>query len=307
MIKSQNDGLKYNIQEFFKVLLDPESKELKDDFFDVFYDSLLDTLSPALEIPISQPTLQRDLGFDLAIGLLSYCAKLHGYKMRYYLLQSGILPEVFRLLRHNGKEIRLSSLQFVKTLVQNKDETLMKHIVKNNLFEYVMGLLRTVKREGMIMACLRELFDFIEKQNVNTLITHIVEKHAMYLEEELFIRMGVFKRIKEKYVKLRQGPKGEEIKMDLAKKRESPEKAREMKFSDTEEEEKKFSDTEEEEETRKKKKKEMENDTIKIYLPTDGQLSINWLDNKQISAHTVFMINNELLWIKYKPQIAIVA
>jgi len=90
-----------------------------------------------------------------------------------------VLAKVLRLARHRDKCLVLSALRFFRTCVGLKDEFYNRYIAKNRCFEpVVMQLLRNRARDNLVHSSILELFEFIRRENIKTLIAHLAEVHV---------------------------------------------------------------------------------------------------------------------------------
>ncbi len=152
-----------------------------------------------------------NLSLFLALEILTYCARLHAYRIRHYVSHNNILQNLAPLYSHPAKEIRLAMLRFFRALVGNKDESLNKYIVTHKLFDEVVGLLKAARRDSLMQSALLEMFDFIHKESIKTLVVHLMETYKDVFAEPRFARLGPFSNIRIKYEQL-TAPGAEESK-----------------------------------------------------------------------------------------------
>ena len=200
---SKLDGPKYEISEFYKSLLDPESNPLKNDVFDAFYEEHVIELTEFLCTLKADPT-----SICLVLDLLTFCAKSHGYRMKNSVSHNNVLKDLEQLYYHSSKHIRLAMVKFLKTLIGTKDESMCKYISGNDLMKPVISLANKVKRDNMILSAILEIFDIIQKENLKILISYLAEKHMDFIESGPLSHNKALKGIKIKY---EQHTEGEEV------------------------------------------------------------------------------------------------
>ena len=111
--------------------------------------------------------------------LLCFCVAKHSYRIKYFILRNNILVKVLKLASHRDKCLVLAALRFFRTCVGLKDEFYNRYIVKNKCFEPVIAqLLLHQLRDNLIHSAILELFEFIRKENVKSLVAHLMDAYA---------------------------------------------------------------------------------------------------------------------------------
>ena len=106
--------------------------------------------------------------------LLSFCVQKHSYRIKYFILRNNVLAKVLRLASSLDKCLVLAALRFFRTCIGLKDEFYNRYIVKNKCFEPVLAQLqRNRTRDNLIHSSILELFEFIRRDNIKTLISHL--------------------------------------------------------------------------------------------------------------------------------------
>jgi len=196
LLHSSYDSMKFEICEFIKGLLDPDCKDLKDEFFDLFYNKIL----PQLVDFISDAVHHEDeLTISLVLDILTYCARSHGYRSRYYVTHNSVLIRLSKLYSVPSKTIRLAMIRLLRTLVGTNDENISKHIAKLDLFEPLFKLLSTTKRDNLITSAILDLFNTVASQSIRTLIGYMVDKYGKVFIDSPYAIHPVMKKIRSKY------------------------------------------------------------------------------------------------------------
>lgn len=209
---ADNDaGVKSQLSELIRNLLDPDLMEgtaEKDDFLNLFYESFMEPLVSC--ISSGQVVLDKMKGFrskdasgkvakeqmdsDHALvvatqnqvcELLAFCVQHHGYRIKYFILRHNIVQKALQLVLKKGSSSRvagnfltLTVMRFVRACVALKDEFYNRHLVKNNLFEPIMiAFQNNGKRYNLFNSVVIELVEFCRKENVKSLVAHLVEQH----------------------------------------------------------------------------------------------------------------------------------
>jgi len=123
---------------------------------------------------------------SFAVELLSFCVRAHVYRMKCYLLRSGVLGSVLRLLKpansfgplSGDRCLKLAALRFLREILSVNDEFYHRHIIQHNLFGPVFEAFRANPvGDNLVSSATVEMCDFIHSENINSLIEHIVTEH----------------------------------------------------------------------------------------------------------------------------------
>ncbi|NXI19684.1 P4R3B phosphatase, partial [Irena cyanogastra] len=132
------------------------------------------------------------------LELLSFCVEQHKYHMKIYLTKKDLLRRTLVLMKSRHKFLALCALRFLRRIIGLKDELYNRYITLGNLFEPVVNaVLDNRDRCGLVKSALLELFEFIQKEDIQFLIAHIVENFSDALESVKYIH--TFQRLKTKY------------------------------------------------------------------------------------------------------------
>ena len=190
-------GEKPQVAEVLRSLLDPEGMEGReqDDLLNLFYDEFVHKLARPIAgrteagtAPMNgdaeaEPEVEEDVGGggDSVLStqqhvceLLSFCVQKHSYRIKYFILRNNVLAKVLRLARSRDKCLVLAALRFFRTCIGLKDEFYNRYIVKNKCFEPVLAQLqRNRTRDNLVHSSILELFEFIRRDNIKTLVAHL--------------------------------------------------------------------------------------------------------------------------------------
>ncbi|CAG9464867.1 unnamed protein product [Pedinophyceae sp. YPF-701] len=189
-------GLQEQVLDLVRVLLDPETMESSDatksQFLDVFYDLHMQKLIWTLS---GHPCGKEEAGtvsastMGLIVDLLCFCVQQHTYRMKYYILRNNVVEKVMRhLLKRRERWLVLAAVRFVRSVVGLKDEFYLRYITRNNLLEPLVELfLQNGERYNLLNSAILELFDFIRKENIKTLLMHIGQTFLPQLEQVSYV------------------------------------------------------------------------------------------------------------------------
>lgn len=158
----------------------PKKSVLFDTMMDVFKhgvtkgDSLLKTVEPCA------------IRGSFAVELLSFCVRAHLYRMKFFLLRSRVLGSILKLLHPNSwsssgdRCLKLAALRLLRSILSVKDEFYHRHIIQHNLFAPVFETFRANPvGDNLVSSAIVEMCDFIQNQNIKSLIEYIVTKHLV--------------------------------------------------------------------------------------------------------------------------------
>ncbi|VDN10862.1 unnamed protein product [Dibothriocephalus latus] len=205
-----------------RMLIDPDNmnntggRSEKTEFLSFFYKRCIGTLAkPLFDNTVHEKPLHDDYHTALVLSnvleLLTFCIENHAYHMKNYCLHRDVVKRVLTLLSSNHKFLVLGefvsfsnasafqgALRLLRRVVNLKEEFYNRYLVKNNLFKPVVELfISNGHRYNMIDSAIIELFDYIRAENINLLITHIVERHWDSLKDVSYVQ--TFNGLKERY------------------------------------------------------------------------------------------------------------
>jgi protein phosphatase-4 regulatory subunit 3 len=110
--------------------------------------------------------------------LLCFCVLKHSYRIKYFILRNNILAKVLKLASHRDKCLVLAAVRFFRQCIGLKDEFYNRYIVKNRCFEPILvQLYANRQRDNLLHSSILELFEFVRKENIKSLIAHLVETY----------------------------------------------------------------------------------------------------------------------------------
>lgn len=114
--------------------------------------------------------------------ILCFCVHKHSYRIKYFILRNNVLVKVLKLATHQDKCLVLAALRFFRACIGLRDEFYNRYVVKNKCFEEVMTqLLANRHKDNMLHSVILELFEFIRRENIKSLIAHLAETYEAQL------------------------------------------------------------------------------------------------------------------------------
>ncbi|NWY93846.1 P4R3B phosphatase, partial [Loxia curvirostra] len=132
------------------------------------------------------------------LELLSFCVERHKYHMKIFIIKKDLLRRTLVLMKSKHKFLALCALRFMRRIIGLKDELYYHYITLGNLFEPVVNaVLDNRNKCNLLKSASMELFEFIQKEDIQFLIAHIVENFSDALESVKYIH--TFQVLKTKY------------------------------------------------------------------------------------------------------------
>ncbi|XP_031360378.2 serine/threonine-protein phosphatase 4 regulatory subunit 3B [Lonchura striata] len=185
-----------------KMLATASSLEIFE-FLDIFYDRYIHVLTAPLLADTSEEWYEID-NYQTAetlasvLELLSFCVERHKYHMKIFIIKKDLLRRTLVLMKSKHKFLALCALRFLRRIIGLKDELYNRYITRGNLFEPVVNaVLDNRNKCNLLKSASMELFEFIQKEDIQILIAHIVENFSDALESVKYIH--TFQGLKTKY------------------------------------------------------------------------------------------------------------
>ncbi|KAI8800995.1 component of IIS longevity pathway SMK-1-domain-containing protein [Cladochytrium replicatum] len=201
----ENDpGLMSQHAEILRVVLDtsgldtaeglvshPSSQDTDTEaFLDLFYEKYMAKVAEpvtGLELPPDSSIItlspNRSAACHFICDLLCFAIQHHTYRSKYYFLGSNFAGKVVLLLKSHEQYLRLSALRVLRKCVGMKDEFYNRYLLKNDVFGPVLSAFEETKgRNNLLNSACLELFEFIRKENIKSLIQHLVQTHRKAIE-----------------------------------------------------------------------------------------------------------------------------
>ncbi|KAL1922484.1 uncharacterized protein VTP21DRAFT_10023 [Calcarisporiella thermophila] len=169
-----------------EAMLNPKHDPETDDFLTLFYDRYAPHLFfPLMNLTNVQPSqdghpgvLKLDREQSTLVfhncELLSFMIRHHTFRSKYFVLSSNILIKVAHLFRCREKHLKLSALRVFRTCVGMTDDFYNRHLKKNNLLEPIVeSFVATGNRNNLMNSACLELFEFIRRENIKSLIDYL--------------------------------------------------------------------------------------------------------------------------------------
>ncbi|XP_066036710.1 serine/threonine-protein phosphatase 4 regulatory subunit 3B-like, partial [Chamaea fasciata] len=158
------------------------------EFLEIFYDRYIQLLTAPLLAATSEPyqeidNYQKAETLASILAMLSYCVQQHKHHMKIYVLKKDLLRLALVLMKSKHKFLALSALRFMRKIIGLKDDLYNRYITLGNLFEPVVNAVLDNKDKcNLLKSASMEMFEFIQRENIQLLIAHLVENFSDALE-----------------------------------------------------------------------------------------------------------------------------
>jgi protein phosphatase-4 regulatory subunit 3 len=206
-------GVKNQLSDAVKVLLDPQIPLQEPiaragaDFLpklrpsnplpDALVQSHFDESARKLFIPLKRLDSRlnlNDLSFQEVslylhlVDILTFFVRQHLYRSRNFIHGECLSPRVAHLLTGPQKHLKLTALKFFRTLVGLQDTFYLAQMTHHNIFELILNIVyETMPRDNLLNSACLELFEFIKRENIKPVITHVVEKYRDKLKHIVYV------------------------------------------------------------------------------------------------------------------------
>ncbi|KAF8401344.1 hypothetical protein HHK36_012278 [Tetracentron sinense] len=167
----------------------------RDTIVEVFYEKQLDQLIDVITSSCPLKDVARSIGKSSGSGgrvevqavtkpeilsniceLLCFCVLHHPYRIKCNFLINNVIEKVLFLTHRREKYLVVAAVRFVRTIISRNDEHLLGYIVKKNLLKPIVEVfVGNGNRYNLLNSAVLELFEFIRKGNLKTLVIYLVD------------------------------------------------------------------------------------------------------------------------------------
>lgn len=104
------------------------------------------------------------------------------------MLTENLPSRVAQLLGCHEKHLKLMALKFFRTCVGLQDEFYIRHMIKFRLFEPILNVVvETMPKDNLLNSACLEFFEFVRRENLKHIITHLVENYRAVMETITYV------------------------------------------------------------------------------------------------------------------------
>ncbi|CZT04636.1 related to pleiotropic drug resistance control protein PDR6 [Rhynchosporium graminicola] len=167
---------------------DPQQAEFVKDFYD---DSAKKLFKPLVDLK-DRDNLNFNVHevslFIYLIEILCFFVRQHTDHSKYFVLSENLGQRIAQLLSSPEKYLRLTALKFFRNLIGLQDEFYNQQMTQGKLFEPILDLIiETMPRDNLLNSACLEFFDFIKRENIKSIISHLVENYREKLTKITYV------------------------------------------------------------------------------------------------------------------------
>ncbi|KAF0926460.1 hypothetical protein E2562_025304 [Oryza meyeriana var. granulata] len=220
MVTDFGEAMHCQFLEILKILMDGFATNTPTHYrgvIDVFHEKHLDKLVDVIALASSPMDITQSTSSPVGIGarvdrsakteilsniceLLCFCVVHHPYKIKVNFLRSNSMEKILTLTRRREKVLVVAAVRFMRTVIARNDE-LLSHVIKFNLLKPIIEVfVDNGDRYNMLHSGVLELLEYIRKENLNSLVIHVIESFWDQLVR--FEKLGSIQAFKLKYQQL---------------------------------------------------------------------------------------------------------
>lgn len=167
---------------------DPQQAEFVKDFYD---DSAKKLFKPLVDLKDREDmnfSVHQVSLFIYLIEILCFFVRQHTHHSKYFVLSEKLGQRIAQLLSSPEKYLRLTALKFFRNLIGLQDEFYNQQMTQGKLFEPILNLVvETMPRDNLLNSAALEFFDFIKRENIKIVISHLVENYRSKLQDITYV------------------------------------------------------------------------------------------------------------------------
>ncbi|KAK6580664.1 hypothetical protein PZA11_006900 [Diplocarpon coronariae] len=170
---------------------DPQQAEFVKDFYDDSAKRLFKPLVDLKDRDNMNFSVHEVSLFIYLIEILCFFVRQHTHHSKYFVLSEKLGQRIVQLISSPEKYLRLTALKFFRNLIGLQDEFYNQQMTQGKLFEPILDLVvETMTRDNLLNSACLEFFEFIKKENIKTVIGHLVENYRDKLVKITYV--GIF-------------------------------------------------------------------------------------------------------------------
>ncbi|KAL8697657.1 MAG: hypothetical protein Q9201_007018 [Fulgogasparrea decipioides] len=159
-----------------------------DSFIQNFYDNSAKKLFKPLKdlekrTSLTALTFQEVSLFHHLIEILMFLIRYHLFRSKIFIFYEGLPARIAQLLACPQKHLKLTALKFFRTCIGLQDDYYIQQMTRNFLFEPILNVVySTMPRDNLLNSVCLELFEYVKRENIKSVILHVVENYREKLQ-----------------------------------------------------------------------------------------------------------------------------
>ena len=175
MLYSDNFGIKYEISQIYKTLIETQLKEQTMDRMDLFaepFQFLLNYLKKPMgardEVITHEKKLEISSTKQIIIEILISWFSLMSFNKQFWIDENNLNDIITNLLEENDKVINLYTIKLLKCIIDYADVFICNRIITEKLCNNLSNLFtKNIKKNNIIISCMMDFFDTLSKNKKN--------------------------------------------------------------------------------------------------------------------------------------------
>ena len=122
------------------------------------------------------------------VEILTFLIRQHPLRSRHFVLAEQLYRRVAQLLTVPQKALKLTALKFFRTCVALQDQFYANQMTQIGTFGHILDIvLETMPRDNLLNSACLEMFEFMKRENIKTMILHVVDNYRDKLERITYV------------------------------------------------------------------------------------------------------------------------
>ena len=168
MLYSDKFGLKYEICQIYKTLIEIQMKEQNSDIME-FYDESLTILLKYLNVPMNpniphQNKLVISSTKQLIIEILITWFSLMNFNKQFWIEENKLNEIIYNLLGEDDKTVNLYTIKLLKCLIESTDHFVCDKILTQKICQNLSNLFNdNIKKHNILISCIIDFYETLSK------------------------------------------------------------------------------------------------------------------------------------------------
>ena len=126
--------------------------------------------------------------YSYLVEILTFFVRQHSMRSRQFVATENLAPRIAQLLKVQQKPLKLTALKFFRTAISLQDQFYSQQIIKSQSFEPIINIvIETMPRDNLLNSACLELFEFIRKETIKSVIIDLGSKYREKLQDITYV------------------------------------------------------------------------------------------------------------------------
>jgi hypothetical protein len=197
MLHSDNFGIKYEIGQIYKTLIETQLKEQAMDRMDLFaepFQILLNYLKVPLDTRKKGVTHEKKMEISstkqIIIEILISWFSLMSFNKQFWIDENNLNDIIANLLEENDKVINLYTIKLLKCIIDFADVFICNRIINEKLCSNLSSLFnKNIKKNNIIISCMMDFFEALSKNKKNIFNNIMAYQSDFFYENKKYFKI----------------------------------------------------------------------------------------------------------------------